>query len=171
MPDASNEIVLVTPVWNDAARLEAFGPEIAAALASAGLPLRWVIADDGSELDERDRLMNLLADFSQVYPKVILHQANAHRGKGSILREAWALEANARWYAFVDADGSVSAGDLMGLLLAARDSGKSAFGSRKASASTRVAMGLWRRLAHRVYRCVARTSLGLHCEDPQCGRR
>ena len=47
MPDASDEIVLVTPVWNDAARLEAFGPALAAALASAGLPLRWVIADDG----------------------------------------------------------------------------------------------------------------------------
>ena len=63
MPDASDEIVLVTPVWNDAARLEAFGPELAAALASAGLPLRWVIADDGSCADERERLVALLADF------------------------------------------------------------------------------------------------------------
>ena len=42
MPDASDEIVLVTPVWNDAARLDAFGPELAVALASAGLTPRWV---------------------------------------------------------------------------------------------------------------------------------
>lgn len=171
MPEASDEIVLVTPVWKDAARLQAFGPELASALASSALPVCWVIADDGSELGERDRLMNLLADFSQVHPKVILHQADAHRGKGSIVREAWALVADAHWYAFVDADGSVSAGDLMGLLRAARDSGKSALGIRKSTASTKVAMSLWRRLAHRVYRCAARTWLGLRCEDPQCGAK
>jgi hypothetical protein len=171
MPDASDEIVLVTPVWNDAARLEAFGPALAAALASAGLPLRWVIADDGSCADERERLMTLLADFSRVYPKVILHHADAHRGKGSIVREGWALVADAAWYAFVDADGSVSARDLIGLLRAAADAGKSVLGIRRPTASTPVAMSLWRGIAHRGYRWLVHAWLGLSCEDPQCGAK
>jgi hypothetical protein len=171
MPDASDEIVLVTPVWNDAARLEAFGPALAAALASAGLPLRWVIADDGSSADERERLMTLLADFSRVYPKVFLHHADAHRGKGSIVREAWALVADAAWYAFVDADGSVSARDLIGLLRASADAGNSVLGIRRPTASTPVAMSLWRGIAHRGYRWLVHAWLGLSCEDPQCGAK
>ena len=171
MPDASDEIVLVTPVWNDAARLEAFGPALAAALASAALPVRWVIADDGSSVDERERLTDLLADFSRVYPKVILHHADAHRGKGSIVREAWALVPNAAWYAFIDADGSVSARDLMGLLRAAVDAGNSVLGIRRPTASTPVAMGLWRGIAHRGYRWLVHAWLGLLCEDPQCGAK
>ena len=171
MPDASDEIVLVTPVWNDAARLEAFGPELAAALASAGLPLRWVIADDGSSADERERLVALLADFLRVYPKVILHHADAHRGKGSIVREGWALVPDAAWYAFVDADGSVSAREMIGLLCAAADAGKSVLGIRRPTASAPVAMGMWRGIAHRGYRWLVHAWLGLRCEDPQCGAK
>ncbi|MBU6170689.1 MAG: glycosyltransferase [Verrucomicrobia bacterium] len=171
MPDASDEIVLVTPVWNDAARFAAYGPELAAALASAKLPLRWVIADDGSSADERVRLVALLADFSRVYPKVILHHANAHRGKGSIVREAWALVPDAAWYAFVDADGSVSARDMIGLLRAAADARKSVMGIRRPTTSTPVAMGPWRGIAHRGYRWLVHAWLGLSCEDPQCGAK
>jgi hypothetical protein len=171
MLDASDEMVLVTPVWNDAARLEAFGPELAAALASAGLPLRWVIADDGSSVDERERLVALLAEFSRVYPNVFLHHADAHRGKGSIVHEAWALVPDAAWYAFVDADGSVSACDMMGLLRAASDAGKSVLGIRRPTASTPVAMSLCRGIAHRGYRWLVHAWLGLSCEDPQCGAK
>lgn len=169
MADASNEIILVTPVWNDATRLGAFGPELAAALASAAMPIRWVIADDGSLADERDRLAALHAEFSKIYPKLVLHHANAHRGKGSIVREAWALAPDAAWYAFVDADGSVSARDVTGLLRTAIDTGKSVLGVRRPTASTRIDMGVWRGVAHRVYRWLTRTLLDLHCEDPQCG--
>jgi hypothetical protein len=169
VPDASNEIALVTPVWNDAARLESFGPELAAALASAALPIRWVIADDGSSADERDRLAALHAEFSQVYPKVFLHHADAHCGKGSIVREAWALVPDAAWYAFVDADGSVSARDLMGLLRTAAAECKSVLGIRRPTESTLVKMSIWRGVAHRVYRWLVLSWLGLRCEDPQCG--
>ena len=169
MADASNEIILVTPVWNDAARLEAYGPELAAALAAAGLPLRWVIADDGSAADERARLAALHAEFSQVYPMLALHHADAHRGKGSIVREAWDLVPDAAWFAFVDADGSVSARDVTGLFRTAAAQGKSVLGIRRPTESTRVEMGVWRGIAHRIYRWLASKLLDLRCEDPQCG--
>jgi hypothetical protein len=102
---------------------------------------------------------------------VFLHHADAHRGKGSIVREAWALVPDAAWYAFVDADGSVSARDLIGLLRAAADAGKSVLGIRRPTASTPVAMSLWRGIAHRGYRWLVHAWLGLPCEDPQCGAK
>jgi len=48
VPKAEEEIVLVTPVWNDSKRLSEFGPSLAQALAASELPVRWVVADDGS---------------------------------------------------------------------------------------------------------------------------
>ena len=46
------KFLLVTPVWNDSARLERFGVRLAKALAVSGLNLTWVIADDGSDTEE-----------------------------------------------------------------------------------------------------------------------
>lgn len=52
--------VLVTPVWNDSARLAGFGPQLAAALAASGLRVYWIVADDGSSLMEQDLLVSLV---------------------------------------------------------------------------------------------------------------
>ena len=169
MLNASDEMVLVTPVWNDSARLRSFGMELAGVLAASKWRIRWVIADDGSESDERAKLVALLADFSQLFPEVSLHFAERHRGKGSIVREGWALVPNAGWYAFIDADGSVEARDSLVLMDQARASGMTVLGVRKRTATTRVAMSAWRWLAHRGYRLLVRVMLGLRCEDPQCG--
>ncbi len=82
MPAPSNEILLVTPVWNDSVRLMDFGQDLAEALAKSPLPVRWVIADDGSEVEEDAALNELQITFGRMYPRVELHFANAHRGKG-----------------------------------------------------------------------------------------
>lgn len=169
MPDASEQIVLVTPVWNDSARLRGFGMDLARALDASHLQVRWVIADDGSESSERGELEALLADYSKVFPAVLLHHAGEHRGKGSIVREGWALFPDADWYAFIDADGSVAARDLLALLDEALASRISVLGLRKRTATTRITMNAWRWLAHRGYRILVHAWLGLRCEDPQCG--
>lgn len=169
MPDASDLIVLVTPVWNDSARLRGFGMELAAALAASPLQVRWVIADDGSEPAERVELAALLEDYSKVFSAVSLHHAGEHRGKGSIVREAWALFPDADWCAFIDADGSVAASDLFVLFNEALAFRMSVFGLRKRTATTRISMNAWRWLAHRGYRILVHAWLGLRCEDPQCG--
>ena len=48
MPHKPHQILLVTPVWNDSARLAGFGATLAKALADSSLSIRWLIADDGS---------------------------------------------------------------------------------------------------------------------------
>jgi hypothetical protein len=169
MADQQNEILLVTPVWNDASRLEIFGADLAQALADSPLPVRWVIADDGSAEKQHAALLKLRDTFAKVYPKVEVHFADAHRGKGGVLREAWALGPAAEWLAFVDADGSVTAVDMLGLINTAREAGRSVLGIRKRTATTRIVESPWRGLAHRGFLMAVRLVLGLRCEDPQCG--
>lgn len=171
MPVPSDEILLVTPVWNDSSRLAGFGAELAKALAESPLPIRWVIADDGSGAEEHGPLQQLTARFAMVFPRVSLHFAAGHFGKGSIVREAWASAPEAAWLAFVDADGSISPEELLRLIQTAVTSDTSALGIRKRTPTTRLEESPWRGLIHRGYLLAARLILGLRCEDPQCGAK
>lgn len=171
MPGALKQILLVTPVWKDSARLAVFGKDLADALAATHLPIRWMIADDGSGEDEHARLRELRDGFATVFPGVELHFAARHAGKGSVVREAWALAPEADWLAFVDADGSVSAEDMLGLIGRAVTSGVSVLAIRKRTATTHIEESFVRGLAHRGFLLAARMILGLRCEDPQCGAK
>lgn len=171
MPGNTNEILLVTPVWNDSARLADYGAELAAALAAFPLKVRWMIADDGSDGDEHAKLGALRDRFSQVYPGVELHFAASHHGKGSVVREAWALAPDAAWLAFVDADGSVTGRDFLELIAKAAATGRSVLGIRKRTATTRIVESPWRGVFHRGFLLAARLLLGLRCQDPQCGAK
>lgn len=171
MTSAAPRIVLVTPVWRDSTRLAVFGKSLAAALAAARLPVRWVIADDGSGPEEIQRLGVLRDEFAGVYPEIELHGAAAHRGKGSVVREAWALHPGAEWLAFVDADGSAPPADVLGLLTKAVAEDSSVIGIRRRTAATEIVETPWRGLAHRAFPLAVRLLLGLRCEDPQCGAK
>lgn len=171
MPANPKEILLVTPVWNDSARLAVFGRSLARSLAECRLPIRWIIADDGSADGEHARLEELQAGFRTVFPGVSLHFADAHRGKGSVVREAWALAPGADWLAFVDADGSVTADDMLDLIARAVSAGESVLGIRKRTDTTLLVESPWRGIAHRGFLLAARWILGLRCEDPQCGAK
>jgi len=164
-------ILLVTPVWNDSARLSEFGATLATVLATSPLPIRWVIADDGSHAGEHARLTALQISFARVFPGVELHFATHHHGKGAVVRAAWALSPDAAWFAFVDADGSVTAATMLELLASAWDSGSSVLGIRKRTATTEVVESWWRGLAHRGFLMAAHVLLDLQCEDPQCGAK
>ncbi|MEI6604973.1 MAG: glycosyltransferase [Verrucomicrobiota bacterium] len=171
MPHPPPNILLVTPVWNDSARLAGYGPELATVLAATALPIRWIIADDGSEPSEHARLAELLEEFAAVYPQVTLHFAAAHYGKGSVIREAWALDSQVGWLAFVDADGAVSAAQIVGLIEAAVAADRSVMGIRKRTPGTHIEESFYRGVLHRVFLAVADGMLGMHSQDLQCGAK
>ena len=114
--DATRQIILVTPVWNDSARLARFGPVLGGALAGQDLPVHWVIADDGSTPEEKHRLAELLENFKEGYPDIRLMSSNHRSRKGGAVRMAWDAYPEADWVAFVDADGAVAATDLIRLI-------------------------------------------------------
>jgi hypothetical protein len=171
MPKPPTTVLLVTPVWNDSSRLAGFGADLARVLAAKALPIRWVIADDGSAREDRACLATLLDGFAAVYPQVTLHFAAAHHGKGAVVREAWGLDPHADWLAFVDADGAVSAAETVGLIEAAVAADCSLLAIRKRTASTRIKESLVRGLTHRLFLAAANFMLGLHSEDLQCGAK
>jgi len=169
MSEATATILLVTPVWADSTRLVGFGMELATALAASPLPIRWIIADDGSGEAEKSRLLELRENFAEIFPFVEVYFATEHRGKGSVVREAWAQAPAAEWLAFVDADGSVNAEDLLALIGIAIAADRSVLGIRKRTATTRLTESPWRSVVHRGFLLVVQLLLGLECEDPQCG--
>jgi dolichyl-phosphate beta-glucosyltransferase len=168
---APDGILLVTPVWRDSARLEAFGSELAGALAGSSLPVTWIVADDGSGEHERDRLATLADGYRASFPHVHTHFADVHRGKGAVVREAWSLAPQARWFAFVDADGSIPAHDLLRLLKRAVEDGVSAIGIRQQTATTVLEQHPFRAVTHRLFLNLARVVLGLQSRDIQCGAK
>ena len=168
MPEIPKQIIIVTPVWNDSTRLARYGASLAPAFAEADLPIRWVIADHGSDDHEHDRLKKLHADFLKIFPNIDLHFAQKHFGKGSVVREAWELHPEAEWLAFVDADGSVTAADLLRLVRHAVNQQQSVLGIRKRTASTHVVESPWRAIFHRGFLLCAHLILHLEWKDPQC---
>ena len=164
-------LILVTPVWNDSRRLAGFGGELASALAARGGEIHWVVADDGTGSAEHSRLRELVAIFGRECPRITLHLAGTHRGKGAVIREAWGLHPDAVWYAFVDADGSVSARDMLDLIDSARESGQTTIGVRKTTDRTRVEEGWIRGIRHRGFLIAVRLLLGFRTEDTQCGAK
>ena len=82
-------IVLVTPVWNDSDRLAVFGPALARALAEAELPIRWIIADDGSDEDEANRYHALREDLARIYSDVDVLCCGSRSRKGGAVYDAW----------------------------------------------------------------------------------
>lgn len=163
--------ILVTPVWKDAARLSVFGKELAAELAKRNSTIRWIIADDGSGDEELRHLEALREEFSKTYPHVRVHGAAAHHGKGSVVREAWALEPEADWLSFIDADGSVNAEDMLDLIETAERSGRSTLAIRKNTETTRVHESPWRWVRHHGFLFACHLILGVRSEDTQCGAK
>ena len=168
------KFLLVTPVWNDSVRLEHFGVELAKALAVSGLNITWVIADDGSDIEEVQQLERLKEKFSQIYSDVLLHLHPERSFKGGAIYQSWQQFPDADYYAFVDADGAVSADELMRLLNCACSSKNldmSFVAVRQFSGPLAVDRSLLRKATFHLFRTLVRGIVGLKWMDTQCGAK
>ena len=174
MPATLPKFLLVTPVWNDSVRLEHFGVELAKALAVSGLNITWVIADDGSDIEEVQQLERLKEKFSQIYSDVLLHLHPERSFKGGAIYQSWQQFPDADYYAFVDADGAVSADELMRLLNCACSSKNldmSFVAVRQFSGPLAVDRSLLRKATFHLFRTLVRGIVGLKWMDTQCGAK
>lgn len=171
MAVAKQNIVLVTPVYRDAERLSVFGPSLARALADSPKSIHWVIADDGSGEEEVRRIAALIDLFREIHADIDLYEKGEHLGKGGTVRSAWEAYVDAEWLAFVDADGSVGARSLVGLIdrAVAVGPGHAVIASRAPDPGTTVVQGVVRKLAHRTFAQIGRLVLRLRVRDMQCG--
>lgn len=173
MPASEQKIVLVTPVWNDSARLEIFGPKLARALADSGLSVRWIVADDGSSAQEQGKVAALVECLTAVYPAVEAMLFSGRSRKGGAIYRAWDACPQADWLAFVDADGAIDAASTVRLLQRAGEGGANVAvaGIRHDAADTPVRRPWGRRLAFRIFTALVRCWGGIDFEDTQCGAK
>lgn len=166
-------IVLVTPVWNDSARLEVFGPRLARALLDSDLSVRWIVADDGSSAAEKARVTSLVEGFTQIYPAVEAMLFSERCRKGGAVYRAWDACPQADLLAFVDADGAVSAASVVRLLRHACDLGVNAgvVGVRHDAVDTPVRRPWMRALSFRLFASLVHGLVGIDFEDTQCGAK
>jgi len=98
---------------------------------------------------------------------------DGHTGKGGAVVHGWRHAPKSEWLAFVDADGSVSAREMVRLFQDARELGSrfAVIASRMPSPHTRVIQSVPRKISGRLFAWIARRALRLKFRDPQCGAK
>jgi dolichyl-phosphate beta-glucosyltransferase len=173
VPASELQIVLVTPVWNDSRRLELFGPKLAQALATSGLSVRWIVADDGSTPLEQGKITALVECLRVVYPEIEVMLCAERSRKGGAIYQAWDVCSEADLLAFVDADGAIDAESVLRLIRHACECGSDAgvVGIRHDTVDTPVQRPWMRALSFRLFTSLVRGLVGIHFEDTQCGAK
>jgi dolichyl-phosphate beta-glucosyltransferase len=173
-PIAAEELFLVVPAYNPGRELSAFLIELAEELQTTGT--RWAVqvVDDGSHAEARERISlaceRARANHPQVRPTLVLP---SNRGKGAAIRAGWQVaESATEWLAFVDADGSVPAKEVVRLWERARAAVApvDAIISSRVRAPGRNVERRWHRhCIGRVFATLTTWLLGLDAYDTQCG--
>ncbi|MGB0744749.1 MAG: glycosyltransferase, partial [Opitutales bacterium] len=160
-------------MWNDSNRLLVFGPKLANALQQSGLPVRWIIADDGSSAEEKAEVEKLVESFSASYPRVEAMLFEERSYKGGAIYSAWDACTEATWLAFVDCDGAVGADSMIRLIQKAVDAGPEGgcVGVRHNSEETPLQRPLGRLISFYLFAFMVRVLVGIRFEDTQCGAK
>ncbi|CAN5772644.1 hypothetical protein BH11VER1_BH11VER1_10670 [soil metagenome] len=167
-----SHVHLVIPCFCESSRIGKFLP----ALCEEMIALKDVsvlVVDDGSGAEEREAMQKLLMPLQEHFPclkpPLFLPQ---NLGKGGAIYQGWHIHDNAEWLAFVDADGSCSAGEVKRLIELARstpDKVGALFASRIKILGRTVDRQLRRHLIGRVYATLVSEGLDIPVYDSQCG--
>jgi dolichyl-phosphate beta-glucosyltransferase len=166
------DTLLVIPTYRDGARLLEFLPGLCAELGRGPGGVLVQVVDDGSPAGEKLWLRTELDRMRNEHPflqPLLAHDRN--RGKGCAIRTGWAHERPLRWLAFVDADGSAPANEVVALLAQARSAPADAlFIAVRTAAPGKPVRRFWhRRLGSWVFNRWVRFWLRLEEPDTQCG--
>lgn len=132
--------------------------------------------DDGSGAAQADILRKTVEELAPRHPvlsKAVFLEKN--QGKGGAVYSGWdsADEEHFDWFAFVDADGAVSASETARLLGIA--AGQAAadreclFAVRVREGGTKVRRTLIRKILGQIFRFLVKITFGLPARDTQCG--
>jgi dolichyl-phosphate beta-glucosyltransferase len=170
-------VLLVIPCFKERRRLPGFLDTLCPAIEASGLPIDLLAVDDGSGKEESQFLNELITRqrerWAFVRPALLLER---NRGKGGAVYCGWdhAQDSN-RWLAFVDADGAISASEIIRVLkqvTRGTTSGgeqQSWFGVRTGAEGTKVDRTPLRKVTGRVFALMVRILFGMPVPDTQCG--
>ena len=120
MPASESPTLLVVPAFCESQRLPRFLPDLCGAVAAMdGAPVQIMVVDDGSGTAEQKFLIDLVAELRESHTflmePLILEE---NRGKGGAVYAGWDASEGGGFskLGFVDADGAVSASEVVRVL-------------------------------------------------------
>jgi len=178
-PKASpHGVWLVVPCYHESERIAPFVADLARTFSDAE-GVRVLLVEDGSGTAEQARFMQAVQPViagRALFAQPLLLSENL--GKGGAVYAGWAQHGGQEWLAFVDADGSCSAGETRRVLELARSTLPDAtgdlpsvafFASRVKMLGRTVTRHLHRHLIGRVYATLVSELLHIPVYDSQCG--
>ncbi len=171
---------IVVPAYREAARLPALLADIKAylrspLLAESGFDVRFCIVDDGSPAEEVAATERALY-ASNVGSAVTLLALQPNRGKGGAIRAGFerALREGFDYHGFIDADSSVTIGELHRVLAYLATTGRDlglagAIGSRVKMLGREVVRDPRRHFSGRIFATFVAVYFGCGVYDTQCG--
>ncbi|HET9402811.1 MAG TPA: dolichyl-phosphate beta-glucosyltransferase [Candidatus Acidoferrales bacterium] len=164
MSDASPELSIVIPSYNEELRLPRTLERVRAWICAAAITAEVIVVDDGST----DGTARVVTERAATWPELRLVSNPGNRGKGYSVRHG-ALEGRGRILLFTDADLSAPI-DEAPKLLDALKTHDAAIGSRGLDRRViEVHQSKLRELAGMVFNLIVRVTLGLSFADTQCG--
>ena len=166
---------VVIPAYNEGARLPRYLRSLAIALREADFGGEILVVDDGSLASERAKISASINEIREGFPFVVGPLClPCNRGKGHAVRAGWtAANPTAGWVLFADADGAVSAAEVVRLLAEIqRTSANSVdawFGSRIKMRGRHVTRSWRRHLSGRLFATLVACYIDDHIYDSQCG--
>ena len=167
-----SRVLLVIPCFKESQRLPGFLGDLCEALRAANLAVDVLAVDDGSGTSEATFLAESIGRLRPVHPfllKPLLLERN--RGKGGAVYAGWDTAGDDHeWLAFVDADGAISAAEVVrGLGSVAETAPEAMFAVRSGEGNTEVRRTRIRRLTGWVFAILVKILFDLPVPDTQCG--
>jgi dolichyl-phosphate beta-glucosyltransferase len=156
---------IITPAYNEGARLGATLEKILAYVALRGWDAEIIAVNDGS----RDNTVEIIRSYADKNPRLRLLENPGNRGKGYSVRNGM-LQARGEILLFTDADLSSPIEEAEKLFAALKAGADMAIGSRWLRSDLQTQrQPLYRQLFGRVFNLMLRVILGLNFKDTQCG--
>lgn len=164
--------LLVIPAFCESGRLPAYLEGLADALGRNFPQARILVVDDGSPPGEAEELRRRVDRIRAARPGVLAPLfLSQNKGKGGAILAGWKAAEGFDYVGFVDADGSVSAGEVcrVASLLGEDEPPAALFGARLRMAGRLVERSLSRHLAGRCFATLVGTAIDSSVYDTQCG--
>ncbi|MFB3889496.1 MAG: dolichyl-phosphate beta-glucosyltransferase [Candidatus Bathyarchaeia archaeon] len=163
-PQASLEVSVVFPAYNEASYLEAAVEKVAKVLAEITPSYEIIIAEDGST----DGTAELAAELARKYPFVRHIHGEKRLGRGTALNNAF-KQSRGRILVYMDLDLATDLKHLPALVDAIRTEGYDLATGSRLLPESRVERGLRRSVSSKTYNFLVRHMLGSKVKDHQCG--